>query len=114
MNATAGPAIDAASALDIGVQCLVGLVEVTLDGSLDETTVIVGTGALERLLVDGATTIDLDCTELVGIDGFGLALLVAVDRQLRARGGSLVVRYPQPRVQDLLRSAGLAHDLLVA
>ena len=99
--------------LDIGVQCLVGLVEVSLDGCLDESTADQAQRALERLLLDGATTVDVDCTELVEVDGFGLALLLDADRELRRRGGALVVRHPQPGVVDRLRAARLDHLLLV-
>lgn len=102
-----------APVLDIGVQCLVGLVEVTLDGRLSEATAEQAQRALEQLLVEGATTIDVDCTELVEVDGFGLALLLDADRQLRRRGGVLVVRHPQAPVLDRLRAAGLDHLLLV-
>lgn len=102
-----------APSLDIGVQCLVGLVEVSLDGRLDESTAAQAHRALERLLVDGATTIDVDCTELVEVDGFGLGLLLDADRELRRRGGALVVRHPQPTVVDRLVAAGLEHLLLV-
>ncbi len=99
--------------LDIGVQRLVGLVEVSLDGRLDHSTADQAQAALERLLVDGATTIDVDCTELVDVDGFGLALLLDADRELRRRGGALVVRHPQPPVLDRLLAAELEHLLLV-
>lgn len=113
MNATADPRTETCGLLDIGVQRLVGLVEVTFDGWLDETTVVLAQGTLEHLLADGATTIDVDCTELVDVDGFGLALLLDASRQLRAKGGTLVVRYPQPPVLDRLRDAGLDHLVLV-
>ena len=102
-----------APALDIGVQCLVGLVEVSLDGRLDGSTADEAQRALERLLLDGATTIDVDCTELVEVDGFGLALLLDADRELRRLGGALVVRHPQPCVLDRLLGAGFEHLLLV-
>ena len=113
MNATIDLRTGASGALDIGVQRLVGLVEVTLDGWLDESTVGLAQATLERLLVDGATTVDVDCTELVAVDGFGLALLLDADRQLRAKGGALVVRYPQPPVRDQLLQTGLDRLLLV-
>ena len=102
-----------APSLDIGVQCLVGLVEVSLDGWLDESGAVQAQHALERLLLEGATSIDVDCTELVEVDGFGLALLLDADRELRRRGGALVVRHPQPCVADRLLGAGLEHLLLV-
>ena len=102
-----------APSLDIGVQCLVGLVEVSLDGRLDEFTAEQAQHALERLLLDGATTIDVDCTELVEVDGFGLALLLDADLELRRRGGALVVRHPQRPVADRLADAGLERLLLV-
>ena len=115
MDAAARPSTTehVARALDIGVQCLVGLVEVSLDGRLDRSTADQAQRALECLLLDGATTIDVDCTELVEVDGFGLALLLDADRELRRRGGALVVRHPQPSVVDRLLAAGLEHLLLV-
>lgn len=98
--------------LDIGIQRLVGLVEVSLEGSVVEHTVDGLCRALERLLAEGATAIDVDCTEVVDIDGFGLALLLDAHRQLSNTGGDLVLRYAQPRVLDRLRAARLDHVLL--
>jgi anti-anti-sigma factor len=98
--------------LDIGVQRLVGLVEVALDGRLDEHTVDGLRSALDELLAAGAVSIELDLTELVDCDGFGLALLLAAHRHLRATGGELVLRHTQPAVLDRLRAAAL-HDVLV-
>ena len=114
MNATIDLRPEATCELDIGVQRLVGLVEVTLDGSLDERTAPRAQGVLEGLLVDGATTIDVDCTELLTVDGFGLALLLDAASQLRAKGGALVLRHPQPPVLERLREARLDHILLVS
>ncbi len=99
--------------LDVGVQRLVGLVEVCLDGSLDERTVASCCEAIGPLLASG-TTLDLDCTELVEIDGFGLALLLDVRRRLITEGGALVVRFAQPAVLDRLRGTALDDVLIVA
>ncbi len=112
MNATIDLRSEAPAALDIGVQRLVGLVEVTLEGSLAEGTVSRAQVVLEELLVDGTSTIDVDCTELVGVDGFGLALLLDASSQLRGKGGALVLRYPQPAVLQRLRDVRLDHLLL--
>jgi anti-anti-sigma factor len=114
VNATAALDPRARPVLDIGVQRLVGLVEMSLDGSLDERAVDDLCRVVERLLVAGATDIEVDCTELTGIDGFGLALLLDVHRQLGARGGSLVLRYPTPPVLAMIRRAHLVDVLCVA
>ncbi len=100
--------------LDIGVQRLVGLVEVALDGSLDERTVDDLCRALEVLFAEGAASIELDCTELLDVDGFGLALLLQAHRHLTGKGGRLIVRYAQPPVLDRLRAAALDAVLTVA
>lgn len=110
MNATAH--LEAGSeTLDIGVQRLVGLVEVALDGRLDERTVEALRDALEALLVAGSVAIELDLTELVDVDGFGLALLLDAHRHTADAGGHLVLRHVQPVVADRLRAAAL-HDVL--
>ncbi len=114
MNGTAALPGDVHERLDVGVQRLVGLVELSLDGALDEHAVEGLCRVLERLLADGATDIEVDCTELQGIDGFGLALLLEVHRQLGSRGGSLVLRYPQETVLDAIRRARLVDVLSVA
>lgn len=100
--------------LDIGVQHLVGLVEVALDGSLDERTVDDLCRALEALFVEGAASVELDCTELLDIDGFGLAVLLQAHQHLASQGGRLVLRYAQPPVLDRLRAAALDAVLTVA
>ncbi len=99
--------------LDVGVQRLVGLVEVCLDGSLDERTVASCCEAIGPLLASG-TVLDLDCTELVEIDGSGLALLLDVRARLVTGGGALVVRFAQPAVIDRLRGTALDDVLIVA
>lgn len=93
--------------LDIGVQRLVGLAEVCLDGALVEATVPALCDTLEALLAAGASDLDVDCTELVEIDGFGLAVLLDAARQASLAGGSLVLRYAQPSIAVRLRLAGL-------
>lgn len=113
MTITAPPLASTGAALDIGVQRLVGLVEVCLDGSLDQHTIDALCDVLRPLLASGAA-VDLDCTELVAIDGFGLALLLDVHHQLREAGGSLVVRYAQPVVLERLCAAALDDILTLA
>ena len=114
MNATAALGAVTRPGLDVGVQRLVGLVELTLDGALDEHAVDELCAVLERLLGGGATAIDVDCTELDDVDGFGLALLLDVHRSLAARGGSLLLRHLQPPVVEQIRRARLADVLATA
>jgi len=111
--ATIAPTQRTAS-LDIGVQRLVGLAEVCLDGALVETTVSALCDTLEALLAVGASDLEVDCTELVEIDGFGLSVLLDAGRQSRRAGGSLVLRYAQPSIAARVRLAGLADLLPVA
>lgn len=114
MNASVHRVEASTGSLDIGVQRLVGLVEVALDGTLDERTVEDLRGALEALLAGGAMAIELDCTELVDLDGFGLALLLDAHRHTLCAGGELVLRHPSPAVLDRLRAAALHEVLIVA
>ena len=114
MNGTAALHPGARPHLDVGVQRLVGLVELCLDGTLDESAVDQLCRVVEGVLADGATDIEVDCTELAGIDGFGLSLLLDVHRQLVARGGSLVLRHPQPSVVELIGRARLGDVLATA
>ena len=113
MLATVAPTQRTAS-LDIGVQRLVGLAEVCLDGALVETTVPALCDILEALLAVGASDLEVDCTELVEIDGFGLSVLLDAGRQASRAGGNLVLRYVQPSLVLRLRLAGLADLLPVA
>lgn len=113
MTVPAPPPAGTVAPLDIGVQRLVGLAEVCLDGSLDQHTIEALCDVLRPLLASGIP-VELDCTELVAIDGFGLALLLDVHHRLRAAGGSLVVRYAQPVVLDRLHAAALDGVLTLA
>jgi anti-anti-sigma factor len=114
VNGTAALDPGARPHLDVGVQRLVGLVELSLDGTLDEHAVDQLCLVVEGVLADGATDVEVDCTELAGIDGFGLSLLLDLHRQLAARGGSLVLRYLQPPVVGLIRRARLGDVLATA
>lgn len=96
------------STLDVGVQRLVGLTEVCIDGSLDERTVAVFWGAIRPLLRTGAD-VELDCTELVAVDGSGLATLQELRDRLAEQGAAVVVRHAPPALAAALRSAGLGH-----
>lgn len=114
MNATAALVPGVRPRLDVGVQRLVGLAELSLDGTLDEHAVEELCRVVERLIGGGHTAIEVDCTELDDVDGFGLALLLDVHRSLCGRGGSLLLRYPQPAVVDRIRRARLTDVLPVA
>ena len=114
MLATIAPTRHRAASLDIGVQRLVGLVEVCLDGAVVEATVAGLCEALEALFAIGAAELEIDCTELVEIDGFGLAVLLDAGREARRAGGSIVLRYAQPPIVEQLLASGHVDLLPVA
>ncbi len=67
--------------------------------------------ALDPLLAADHRVVVLDLTELSFIDCAGMRPIRSACGALRCRGGTLVIRHPQPLVERALRLAGLAEAL---
>jgi len=83
-----------------------------VSGELDIRTC----GELERIAGQRADTgqrVVLDLSELTFCDSTGLAGLVRLHKRATAAGGSLVLRAPSRRVQNLLSMTGLNRLLAV-
>ena len=64
-------------------------------------------------LVDQGRRVVLDLAELTFCDSTGLAVLVRLHKRADTAGGTLVLRSPVPRVQNLLTLTGLTRLFLV-
>ena len=74
-----------------------GLVQVTLRGELDLSTVGKVEEELRKAESARATIVVLDMTQLTFLDSTGLRAVVTADERLRGQGGRLViVRGPEP------------------
>ena len=77
-----------------------------LDGDLDVFSIHLQWERLQPLLQGGPEAV-LDLSAVGDLDLSGLQLLAALDRDLRARGGRLVLKGLQPAWLDRLRPLGL-------
>jgi anti-anti-sigma factor len=83
----------------------------TLTGELDPHTAPMLADELDGLEAEGSRTIVLVLSGLGFIDSSGLRVLIAADRDLTERGGSLVLRSPSETVRRLLEITGLDEHL---
>jgi anti-sigma B factor antagonist len=83
----------------------------TLVGELDPHTAPLLSDELENLVDEGASTVVLVLAGLGFIDSSGLRVLIAADRDLTERGGTLVLRSPSDTVRRLLEITGLLDHL---
>ena len=84
---------------------------VTLTGELDPHTAPLLSDELDALVAAGVESVVLELTELGFVDSSGLRVLIGTDRDLRDRGGRLVLRSPSDTVLRLLEITGLADHL---
>ncbi len=95
----------------LSVQKANGDVTVRVFGEVDMESSPVLKSNLIQLAETGAHRITVDMTETAFIDSTGLHALVTALRELRERGGDLIVRSPSKSAARLLRLTGF--DTLV-
>ena len=77
-------------------------VVITLGGELDISTAPELWAAIDRALTNDHVTLVLDLGQLGFVDSTGLGVFVRAGKELRAKGGTLVLRSPGERVAKLL------------
>jgi anti-sigma B factor antagonist len=82
-------------------------------GELDLTTSESLRAGLRQAVEAGHIEIVVDLTELRFIDSTALSVLAAVLKELRPKGGTIVVRNPAPMADKVLRLSGLASLLTI-
>lgn len=83
-----------------------GTAVVRVTGELDLQTAPELQSRLLQLATDGASQVVVDMAETDFIDSTGLHALIVAVKQLRVRGGDLIVRAPSPNTARLLRLSG--------
>jgi anti-anti-sigma factor len=86
-------------------------VELRVQGELDMASAPELADALVPLLASDHQVLVLELRELSFLDCAGMRPIRAAFCDLRGRGGSLVIRHPQPLVERALRVAGLGEAL---
>lgn len=77
-------------------------VVISLGGELDISTAPQLWAAIDAELAQNKTKVVLDIGELGFVDSTGLGVFVRAGKELRAKGGGLVLRSPGERVSKLL------------
>ena len=83
----------------------------TLTGELDPHTAPLLAEELDGLEAEGVTAVVLVLSNLGFIDSSGLRVLIAADRDITERGGTLTLRSPSETVRRLLEITGLNDHL---
>ena len=83
-----------------------GTAVVRVTGELDLQTAPELESRLLQLATDGANQVVVDMAETDFIDSTGLHALIVAVKQLRVRGGDLIVRAPSPNTARLLQLSG--------
>ena len=85
--------------------------ELRVEGELDIASAPELVTALERLLAADHRVLVLELADLSFLDCAGMRPIRSALCSLRCRGGSLVIRHPQPLVERALELAGLGETL---
>lgn len=80
---------------------------VTLSGELDADTASRLRTFLAEQLLNGASNLVLDLTELSFIDSAGLAALISASKGARRAGVELILAGPVPAVRKVMRLTGI-------
>jgi anti-sigma B factor antagonist len=86
-------------------------VELRVRGELDIASAPELAAALDALLTADHRVVVLDLADLSFLDCAGMRPIRSALSALRRRGGTLVIRHPQPLVERTLRLAGLDEAL---
>lgn len=78
----------------------------TITGRLDASTVNILERALMRGLSQGARTVIVDVGEVTYISSSGLRVLLTARRQVRERGGDILLCSLSPNVRDVMSMVG--------
>ena len=84
-------------------------VHVTVSGRCTTENFYLLARELRYLVAQGALRVSLDLSRLEQLDATGLHALFLTHRQLRARGGQLVLVEPSRQVRRVVESRGLQH-----
>jgi stage II sporulation protein AA (anti-sigma F factor antagonist) len=87
---------------------------VVLAGRLDAKTRPAADRFLESLVLDGATRIVLDCSELEFLSSDGVRALLLLVKRVKPLGGAVSVSAPRPHVRQLLEFSGLRALLCIS
>jgi anti-sigma B factor antagonist len=68
-----------------------GVIRLVIEGELDAVTVSDLRTAIEKLLMQHVGRVEVDLSELRMLDSSGVGALVSLYKQVRARGGEVVV-----------------------
>jgi anti-anti-sigma factor len=86
---------------------------ITLAGEADVSTLGALSDLLTAQLSGGAAQLVIEASGLRFVDAASVRLLAAAGQALRARGGMLVLRHPQPTVRRVLAVLGLNQVVVV-
>jgi anti-anti-sigma factor len=68
---------------------------------IDDQTVQLFRGKLQEMVDAGASSIELDMSQVRIVSSMAICAIITVDRQLKARGGRLRLRAVQPFTLDI-------------
>lgn len=86
---------------------------VTVEGEVDVSCASDLTDALEAVLADAPTSVDVDLAQVPYIDSTGIGVLVAAAHRAAEAGSELTVSHPQPNVLRVLTLLGVGSEFNV-
>ncbi len=101
------------ASLRVGVTTGRGEVVIDLGGDLVMATAPELWAAIDQALAAGQQRIVLDIADLAFVDSTGLGVFVRAGKELRAIGGSLVLRHPGERISKLLQITRLEEVFII-
>lgn len=91
-----------------------GAVLLSIAGDLDHHTLEILNEAIREIVDGGCFRLVLDLSQVKYVSSAGVGVLVGTLAEVRAGQGDLVLLRPNPAVQEVLETLGLAGEITVA
>lgn len=98
--------------LDIKLKSKGETCELVLNGSINTVTAIELEKAVNEV-INEATDIILDCTDLEYTSSAGLRVFVSAQKRLEEKGGKVVISHPNEEIMDILEAVGFDEVLTI-
>ncbi len=89
-----------------------GIITIAVSGELDTDTTLTFRSEVEPVTLRKGVNVELDFSELEYISSKALRVLISLQQQVKAGGGSFAVVNVQPAVKEVFDMTGLSASLI--
>lgn len=89
-----------------------GIITIAVSGELDTDTTLTFRSEVEPVILRKGVNVELDFSELEYISSKALRVLISLQQEVKAGGGSFAVVNVQPAVKEVFDMTGLSASLI--